>query len=102
MSEPGKQDAPVSDLGSWLISMGAPESITDLMPSEMAGLDIAPLLALFNGIGLNGSGLMGSGLMGSGLMGSELGGVGVKSGLLAGTGGKASTDDIRWLPVIRS
>ena len=97
MSEPGKQDAPVSDLGSWLISMGAPESITDLMPSEMAGLDIAPLLALFNGIGLNGSGLMGSGLMGS-----ELGGVGVKSGLLAGTGGKASTDDIRWLPVIRS
>ena len=102
MSEPGKEDASVNDLGSWLISVGAPESITDLIPSEMARLDIAPLLALFNGIGLNGSGLMGSGLMGSGLMGSELGGVSVKSGLLDGAGGKVSADEIRWLPIIRS
>lgn len=97
MSEPGKEEAPVTDLGSWLISVGAPESITDLMPSEMAGLDIAPLLALLSGIGLSGSGLMGSGLMGS-----ELGGVRVASGLLDGAGGKALTDEIRWLPVIRS
>ena len=96
MSEPGKEEAPVTDLGSWLISVGAPESITDLMPSEMAGLDIAPLLALLSGIGLSGSGLMGSGLIGS-----ELGGVGVTSGLLDGAGGKALTDEIRWLPVIR-
>ena len=96
MSESGKEEAPVTDLGSWLISVGAPESITGLMPSEMAGLDIAPLLALLSGIGLNGSGLMGSGLMGS-----ELGGVGVTSGLLDGAGGKALTDEIRWLPVIR-
>lgn len=96
MSEPGKEEAPVSDLGSWLISMGAPESITGLMPSELTRLDIAPLLALFDGVGLNGSGLMGSGLMGS-----ELGGVGVTSGLLDGAGGKALTDEIRWLPVIR-
>ena len=96
MSEPGKEEAPVNDLGSWLISVGAPESITDLMPSEMAGLDIAPLLALLSGIGLSGSGLMGSGLIGS-----ELGGVGVTSGLLDGAGGKALTDEIRWLPVIR-
>ena len=97
MSEPGKEGASVNDLGSWLISVGAPESITDLMPSEMAGLDIAPLLALLSGIGLSGSGLMGSGLMGS-----ELGGVRVASGLLDGAGGKALTDEIRWLPVIRS
>jgi len=97
MSEPGKEEAPVSDLGSWLISMGAPESITGLMPSELTRLDIAPLLALFDGVGLNGSGLMGSGLIGS-----ELGGVGVTSGLLDGAGGKALTDEIRWLPVIRS
>ena len=97
MSESGKEEAPVTDLGSWLISVGAPESITGLMPSEMAGLDIAPLLALLSGIGLNGSGLMGSGLMGS-----ELGGVRVASGLLDGAGGKALTDEIRWLPVIRS
>ena len=97
MSEPGKEEAPVTDLGSWLISVGAPESITDLMPSEMAGLDIAPLLALLSGIGLSGSGLVGSGLMGS-----ELGGVRVASGLLDGAGGKALTDEIRWLPVIRS
>jgi hypothetical protein len=96
MSEPGKEEAPVSDLGSWLISMGAPESITGLMPSELTRLDIAPLLALFDGVGLNGSGLMGSGLMGS-----ELGGVGVTSGLLDGAGGKALTDEIRWLPVMR-
>jgi hypothetical protein len=102
MSEPGKEDASVNDLGSWLISVGAPESITDLIPSEMARLDIAPLLALFNGIGLNGSGLMGSGLMGSGLMGSELGGVSVASGRLNGAGGKVSADEIRWLPIIRS
>jgi hypothetical protein len=67
-----------------------------LMPSEMAGLDIAPLLALLSGIGLSGSGLMGSGLMGS-----ELGGVRVANGLLDGAGGKALTDEIRWLPVIR-
>ena len=97
MSEPGKEEAPVSDLGSWLISMGAPESITGLMPSELTRLDIAPLLALFDGVGLNGSGLMGSGLMGS-----ELGGVRVANGLLDGAGGKALTDEIRWLPVIRS
>ena len=96
MSEPGKEEAPVTDLGSWLISVGAPESITDLMPSEMAGLDIAPLLALLSGIGLSGSGLMGSGLMGS-----KLGGVRVANGLLDGAGGKALTDEIRWLPVIR-
>ena len=102
MSEPGKEDASVNDLGSWLISVGAPESITDLIPSEMARLDIAPLLALFNGIGLNGSGLMGSGLMGSGLMGSEVGGVSVASGRLDGAGGKVSADEIRWLPIIRS
>ena len=102
MSEPGKEDASVNDLGSWLISVGAPESITDLIPSEMARLDIAPLLALFNGIGLKGSGLMGSGLMGSGLMGSELGGVSVASGRLDGAGGKVSADEIRWLPIIRS
>ena len=96
MSESGKEETPVTDLGSWLISVGAPESITDLMPSEMAGLDIAPLLALLSGIGLSGSGLMGSGLMGS-----ELGGVRVANGLLDGAGGKALTDEIRWLPVIR-
>ncbi|MDE0974892.1 MAG: hypothetical protein OSA11_07380 [Candidatus Nanopelagicales bacterium] len=92
MSEPGKENASVNDLGSWLISVGAPESISDLIPSEMARLDIGPLLALFNGIGLNGSGLMGS----------ELGGVSVKSGLLAGAGGNVSADEIRWLPIIRS
>ena len=91
MSESGKEEEPVSDLGSWLISLGAPESITGLMPSEMAGLDIAPLLALLSGIGLSGSGLMGS----------ELGGVRVANGLLDGAGGKALTDEIRWLPVIR-
>ena len=96
MSESGKEEAPVTDLGSWLISMGAPESITGLMPSELTRLDIAPLLALFDGVGLNGSGLMGSSLIGS-----ELGGVGVTSGLLDGAGGKALTDEIRWLPVIR-
>ena len=96
MSESGKEEAPVSDLGSWLISMGAPESITGLMPSELTRLDIAPLVALLSGIGLSGSGLMGSGLMGS-----ELGGVRVANGLLDGAGGKALTDEIRWLPVIR-
>lgn len=97
MIESNEENESVNDLGSWLSSLGAPQSITDLMPSEIAGLDIAPLLSLFNGIVLNGSALMESAMRGS-----ELGGVGVKGGLRDATGGKTSTDAIRWLPVIRS
>ena len=64
-----------SDLGSWLNSMGAPASITELMPSEITGLDVAPLVAM-------------------------LGGVGIKSGVRGADTGDISTDEIRWLPII--
>ena len=62
------------DLGSWLISMGAPASITELMPSEITGLDIAPLMSM-------------------------LGGVGIKSGVRGANGREHIVDEIRWLPV---
>jgi len=40
-----------NDLGSWLTSMGAPESIMELMPSEITGVDLAPLIAMLGGVG---------------------------------------------------
>jgi hypothetical protein len=64
-----------SDLGSWLNLMGAPASITGLMPSEITGLDVAPLMSM-------------------------LGGVGIKSGVRGADTGETSTDEIRWLPII--
>jgi len=64
-----------SDLGSWLNLMGAPASITGLMPSEITGLDVAPLMSM-------------------------LGGVGIKSGVRGADTGETSTDEIRWLRII--
>ncbi|MFY9207693.1 MAG: hypothetical protein WAO33_01130 [Candidatus Nanopelagicales bacterium] len=66
-----------NDLGSWLTSMGAPESITDLMPSEITGLDLAPLIAM-------------------------LGGVGVRSGVRNAGDSERLADSIKWLPLDRS
>jgi len=66
-----------NDLGSWLTSMGAPESITDLMPSEITGLDLAPLIAM-------------------------LGGVGVRSGVRNAGDSEQLADSIKWLPLDRS
>ncbi len=81
----GKQ--PISDLGGWLISLGVPESITELMPSEITGLDIAPLMSMFNGVGFNGV---------------ELGGVVIKNGVRNAGTAVQSADEIKWLPIIRS
>ena len=64
-----------SDLGSWLNSMGAPASITELMPSEITGLDVAPLVAMLDGVG-------------------------IKSGVRGADTGDISTDEICWLPII--
>jgi len=77
VSESGDEKSDKNDLGSWLIAMGAPASITYLMPSEITGLDIAPLASM-------------------------LGGVGIKGGMRGVEGEKQSADEIRWLPVIRS
>jgi hypothetical protein len=77
MSEDNNDKKPTSDLGSWLNSMGAPVSITELMPSEITGLDIAPLLTM-------------------------LGGVGIKSGVRGAHTGGSNVDEIRWLPIVRS
>ena len=71
-----KNDKPPSDLGGWLISMGAPISITELMPSEITGLDIAPIVSM-------------------------LGGVGIKSGVRGSNSGDAAPDEIRWLPIVQ-
>jgi hypothetical protein len=64
------------NLGSWLISVGAPASITDLMPSEITGLDIAPLMTM-------------------------LGGVGITSGVRNSHVADKPVDAIRWLPIHR-
>ncbi len=76
MSEQNNGEKTTSDLGSWLISMGAPVSITELMPREITGLDIAPLM-------------------------SRLGGIGIKGGVRGEGVGEHPTDVIRWLPIIR-
>jgi hypothetical protein len=75
MSSERDDEKSASDLGSWLNSMGAPVSITELMPSEITGLDVAPLLSM-------------------------LGGVGIKSGVRGADTGETPTDEIRWLPII--
>jgi hypothetical protein len=75
MSEEKNDQKSSSDLGSWLNSMGAPPSITELMPSEITGLDVAPIMSM-------------------------LGGVGIKSGVRGADAGNATADEIRWLPVI--
>ena len=77
MSDENKGAHGANDLGSWLTSMGAPESITDLMPSEITGLDLAPLIAM-------------------------LGGVGVRSGVRNSADRKQLADSIKWLPLDRS
>ncbi len=82
MNEHNNGKQPISDLGSWLISLGAPQSITELMPSEITGLDIAPLMSMFNGVGL--------------------GGVVIKSGVRNAGTAVQSADEIKWLPIIRS
>jgi hypothetical protein len=74
MTDEQDDEKSTSDLGSWLNSMGAPVSITGLMPSEITGLDVAPLMSM-------------------------LGGVGIKSGVRGADAGETPTDEIRWLPI---
>lgn len=76
MSDESNDQKLTSDLGSWLISLGAPASITELMPSEITGLDMTPLMSM-------------------------LGGVGIKGGLLGAVAEEHSVDVIRWLTIIR-
>ena len=76
MSDENNDKKSSSDLGSWLNSMGAPESITELVPSEITGIDIAPILSM-------------------------LGGVGIKSGVRGAHEGDTTPDEIRWLPIVR-
>ena len=75
MSDENNDKKLSSYLGSWLNSMGAPASITELVPSEITGLDIAPILSM-------------------------LGGVGIKSGVRGGHEVGATPDEIRWLPIV--
>ena len=77
MSNENNDKKSSSDLGSWLSSMGAPASITEMMPSEITGLDIAPIMSM-------------------------LGGVGIKSGVRGAKAGDATADEIRWLPIVRA
>ena len=75
MSDENNDKKSTSDLGSWLNSMGAPASITELMPSEITGLDVAPIMTM-------------------------LGGVGIKSGVRGTETRDVTVDEIRWLPII--
>lgn len=75
MSDENNDKKSSSDLGSWLSSMGAPTSITEMMPSEITGLDIAPIMSM-------------------------LGGVGIKSGVRGANADDATADEIRWLPIV--
>jgi hypothetical protein len=75
MSDENNDKKSTSDLGSWLNSMGAPASITELMPSEITGLDVAPIMSM-------------------------LGGVGIRSGVRGADTGNVTADEIRWLPII--
>jgi hypothetical protein len=75
MSDENNDKKSTSDLGSWLNSMGAPASITELMPSEITGLDVAPIMTM-------------------------LGGVGIKSGVRGTDAKDVTVDEIRWLPII--
>lgn len=75
MTDERNDEQATGDLGSWLNSIGAPVSITELMPSEITGLDMAPLLTM-------------------------LGGVGIKSGVRGADTGDPLADEIRWLPII--
>jgi hypothetical protein len=77
MSNENNDKKSSSDLGSWLSSMGAPASITEMMPSEITGLDIAPIMSM-------------------------LGGVGIKSGVRGANAGDATADEIRWLTIVRA
>jgi len=77
MSNENNDKKSSSDLGSWLSSMGAPASITEMMPSEITGLDIAPIMSM-------------------------LGGVGIKSGVRGANAGDATANEIRWLPIVRA
>lgn len=74
MNDESSDQKSTHDLGSWLNSMGAPASITDLMPKEITGLDVAPLMSM-------------------------LGGVGITSGVRTGKTGEDTPDEIRWLPI---
>jgi hypothetical protein len=75
MNDERDENKSTSDLGSWLISMGAPLSITELMPSEITGLDVAPIVSM-------------------------LGGVGIRSGLRQADTAQTAVDEIRWLHII--
>lgn len=75
MTDESEDRKVISDLGSWLNSMGAPVSLTELMPSEFTGLDIAPIIAM-------------------------LGGVGITTGVRGADSGVTPKDEIRWLPII--
>jgi len=41
-----------NDLGSWLTSMVAPESNTDIIQSHITGLDLAPIIEMHGGVGV--------------------------------------------------
>lgn len=44
-----------SDLGSWLASMGTPESLTNMIPKELRELDISSVFRMLGAVGSGGS-----------------------------------------------
>jgi hypothetical protein len=39
-----------TDLGSWLINVGTPESLAGMLPKELRDLDVSAVLNMFSGI----------------------------------------------------
>jgi hypothetical protein len=42
-----------TDLASWLASVGAPESITSLLPKELRDIDVGAVLNMFGGMDIS-------------------------------------------------
>ena len=42
-----------TDLGSWLASIGAPESISSMLPKELRDLDVSSVLNMFGAIDIS-------------------------------------------------
>lgn len=72
-----------SDVGSWLTSLGAPESLTNMIPRDLREFDVSSVLRLLGGSASGGP--------------SDL-----EGGTMSDSAAAQAPDrSIRWLPVLR-
>lgn len=72
-----------SDVGSWLASLGAPESLTNMIPKDVREFDVSSVLRLLGGPASSEQ--------------SDIEGGAISDSAAA----QASDRSIRWLPVLR-